>query len=104
MLSPSLRRLKSFASHMQEGLSEAEAKTRLVKYGRNELVERSRPGFFRMLLDQFNNFLVIILILAAVISLFLGEVVDASAIMAIVVLNAVLGVIRELKLNRRWLP
>ena len=89
--------LEAFESHMRNGLSEAEAKARLAKYGRNELVERPRPGFLKMLLDQFNNFLVIILILAAVISLFLGEVVDASAIMAIVVLNAVLGVVQESK-------
>ena len=50
-----------------------------------------------MLLDQFNDFLVIILIVAAVISLFLGEVIDASAIMAIVILNAILGVVQESK-------
>jgi P-type Ca2+ transporter type 2C len=89
--------LDAFASHMQNGLSEAEVQARLAKYGRNELVERPRPGFLKMLLDQFNNFLVIILIFAAVISLFLGEVIDASAIMAIVVLNAILGVIQESK-------
>ncbi|MGD9579189.1 MAG: cation-transporting P-type ATPase [Syntrophorhabdus sp.] len=50
-----------------------------------------------MLLDQFNNFLVIILIIAAVVSLLLGEVIDAVAIMVIVVLNAVLGVVQEYK-------
>ena len=56
-----------------------------------------RPGFLKLLLAQFNNFLVIILIVAAVISLLLGEVVDALAIMAIVTLNAVLGVVQESK-------
>jgi Ca2+-transporting ATPase len=60
-------------------------------------MERPRPGFFKLLLDQLNSFLVIILIVAAVVSLLLGEVVDASAIMAIVVLNAVLGVVQESK-------
>ncbi len=50
-----------------------------------------------MLLDQFNNFLVIILIIAAVVSLLLGEVIDAVAIMVIVVLNAALGVVQEYK-------
>ena len=59
------------------------------------MTERPRPGFLKLLLAQFNNFLVIILIVAAVISLLLGEVVDALAIMAIVVLNAVLGVVQE---------
>ena len=51
----------------------------------------------KLLFDQFNNFLIIILIVAAIISLLLGEVVDAIAIMAIVTLNAVLGVVQESK-------
>jgi Ca2+-transporting ATPase len=86
-----------FDTHLQVGLSGQEARARLEKYGPNELLERPRPGFFKMLLDQFNNFLVIILVAAAVVSLFLGEVIDASAIMAIVALNAVLGVVQESK-------
>jgi Ca2+-transporting ATPase len=84
-------------THLQVGLSEQEAQARLEEYGANELLERPRPGFLKMLLEQFDNFLVIILIAAAVISLLLGEVIDASAIMAIVALNAVLGVIQESK-------
>jgi len=84
-------------THLHLGLSSQEARARLDKHGPNELMERPRPGFFKLLLDQFNNFLIIILIVAAVISLLLGEVIDASAIMAIVVLNAVLGVVQESK-------
>ena len=84
-------------THLHAGLSSQEAKARLEKFGFNELVERPRPGLFKLLLDQFDSFLVIILIVAAVVSLLLGEVVDASAIMAIVMLNAVLGVVQESK-------
>ena len=87
----------TFETHLKNGLSAQQAMERLEKHGPNELVERPRPGFWRMLLDQFNNFLVIILIVAAVISLLLGEIVDASAIMAIVILNAILGVVQESK-------
>ena len=86
-----------FETHLHLGLSRQEAQARLERYGPNELTERPRPGFLKLLLDQFNNFVVIILLVAAVISLFLGEVIDASAIMAIVVLNAVLGVVQESK-------
>ena len=50
-----------------------------------------------MLLDQFNQFLVLILIVAAIVSAFLGEYVDSGAIMAIVILNAILGVVQESK-------
>jgi P-type Ca2+ transporter type 2C len=84
-------------SHLEKGLTQQEAKDRLQKHGPNELTERPRPGFLKLLLAQFNNFLVIILIIAAVVSLLLGEIVDASAIMIIVVLNAIVGVVQESK-------
>jgi Ca2+-transporting ATPase len=89
--------LQNYETHLQNGLTSQQANDNLERFGPNELIERPRPGFWKMLLDQFNQFLVIILIVAAIVSLFLGEVVDASAIMAIVVLNAVLGVIQESK-------
>jgi P-type Ca2+ transporter type 2C len=86
-----------FATHLEKGLTQEEAAERLHKFGANELTEKPRPGFLAMLLSQFNNFLVIILIFAAVISLLLGEIVDAVAILIIVVLNAVVGVVQESK-------
>ena len=84
-------------SHLEQGLSQSEARSRIEKFGANELSERPRPGFLALLWDQFNNYLVIILIVAAAISLSLGEVVDSIAILVIVVLNAVVGVIQEAK-------
>ena len=84
-------------SHLEKGLTQVEAQDRLREHGYNELREKPRPGFFQLLLDQFNNFLVIILIIAAAVSLLLGEYIDAIAIMVIVVLNAVVGVIQESK-------
>ena len=87
----------SLQTSVIDGLSVAEAQNRLQRLGANELSERSRPGFLALLLNQFNNFLVIILIVAALVSLALGEYVDAIAIMVIVLLNAVVGVIQESK-------
>lgn len=87
--------IRELQTDPEKGLSNEEARRRLSRFGPNELAERPRPGFWRMLLDQFNNFLVIILIAAALISLVLGEMEEAIAIMAIVLLNAVLGVIQE---------
>jgi len=84
-------------SHLEQGLSQSEARSRIERFGANELSERPRPGFLALLWDQFNNYLVIILIVAAAISLSLGEVVDSIAILVIVVLNAVVGVIQESK-------
>jgi Ca2+-transporting ATPase len=89
--------VSTLRTHLTQGLSDEEACARLAQYGPNELQERPRPTFWHLLLGQFNNFLVIILLASAVISLLLGEYVDASAIMAIVVLNAVLGVVQESK-------
>jgi Ca2+-transporting ATPase len=86
-----------FETHLELGLSQREARERLAQHGANELSERPRPGFLALLWDQFNNYLVIILVVAAVVSLLLGEYVDSIAIMVIVVLNAVVGVIQESK-------
>ena len=87
----------NFQTHLERGLAQPEALARLAKYGGNELSERPRPGILALLWDQFNNYLVIILIIAAAVSLALGEYVDSIAIMVIVVLNAVVGVIQESK-------
>ncbi len=89
-----------FQTHLEKGLSPEEAQDRLQKYGANELSERPRPGFFALLLSQFNNFLVIILIVAAVVSLLLGEYIDSIAIMVIVALNSVVGVVQESKAEK----
>ena len=92
--------ISQLETHLERGLTQNEAQARLKKYGHNELKERPRPGFLSMLLDQFNNFLVIILIIAAVVSLLLGEIIDATAIMVIVVLNAIVGVVQESKAEK----
>ncbi len=84
-------------THLTHGLTTEEAVNRQAQHGFNELVEKPRPGFLKLLLGQFDSFLIRILILAAIISLILGETVDALAIVAIVVLNAVLGVVQESK-------
>jgi P-type Ca2+ transporter type 2C len=84
-------------AHIELGLTGAEARERLQRFGANELTEKPRPGFLALLWDQFNNYLVIILIIAALIALALGEWVDSVAIMCIVVLNAIVGVIQESK-------
>jgi Ca2+-transporting ATPase len=84
-------------THLEDGLTAQQARERLQKHGPNELQEKPRPGFFSLLFDQFNNFLVIILIVAAVVSLLLGEYIDATAIFVIVALNAIVGVVQESK-------
>jgi Ca2+-transporting ATPase len=77
------------------GLSEEEARLRLEQYGHNQLEESPATSLLEMLWEQFNNFVVWLLIAAALISGFLGEWIEAAAIMAIVVLNAGFGIIQE---------
>ncbi len=77
------------------GLSEAQVTTRLAQYGPNELVERGLKSPWVILWEQITNPLVLLLIFAAVISAFLGKADSVIAIAAIVILNAVLGVVQE---------
>jgi Ca2+-transporting ATPase len=77
------------------GLTTEEAKRRLDHFGPNQLKEAPRPTFLQMLWEQLNNFVVILLIIASLISALLGDYVEAAAIMAIVVLNAILGIVQE---------
>jgi len=78
-----------------EGLTSEEAAQRLSQYGENQLQEAPRATFWQMLWEQLNNFVVIMLIVASIISAVLGDYVEAAAIMAIVVLNAILGIVQE---------
>ncbi len=87
--------LQQLATPDKVGLTPEEASRRLGKYGPNQLVESPPISFWQMLSEQFNNFVVILLIVAALISAILGEFIEASAILAIVILNAALGVIQE---------
>lgn len=82
------------------GLSGAEAARRLELYGANALREKPAEGWLSRLARQFASFLVVILVLAGILSYAIGERVDAAVILAIVVLNAILGVVQEGKAER----
>ena len=79
----------------EEGLSTSEVERRVEKFGFNELKEGEKTTIWEMILAQLSDFLVILLLVAAVISALLGDWIEAGAIMTIVVLNAVLGVVQE---------
>ncbi|MFN2146338.1 MAG: cation-translocating P-type ATPase, partial [Anaerolineales bacterium] len=79
----------------ENGLSAGEVAARAEKYGRNELKEAPPRTIWAKLWAQFNDFTIWLLIGAALISALLGEWVEAAAILAIVILNAVLGIIQE---------
>ena len=87
--------LEQLATPPETGLSAEEAGRRLQMYGPNQLQEAPGTTFWQMLWEQFNNFVIILLVIAAAISALLGDYVEAGAILAIVILNAALGVIQE---------
>ena len=82
-------------TNLQSGLSSADAAKRLAQYGANELKEKRARSLWRMLLDQFADFMIIVLIGAAVVSGIVGDAEDTIAIIVIVILNAVIGFIQE---------
>jgi Ca2+-transporting ATPase len=82
------------------GLSEDEAKKRLTKYGSNVLKETKKKTSFMMFLDQFRDFMILVLIAAAIISGIIGELSDTIAIVVIVILNAVIGFIQEYRAEK----
>ena len=92
--------LEKLQTQPLSGLSSAEAARRLEQYGPNQLAEGPRRTFLQMVIAQLNSFVVILLIAAAIISSIVAVVehesfIEPAAILAIVVLNAILGVVQE---------
>lgn len=88
------------STDLEKGLSSELAKERLKSHGYNELISKEGPTIWQMLLSQFQDFLVLILIGASLVSALIGEVTDSVVIILIVVLNATLGVVQEFKANK----
>lgn len=83
-----------------EGLTEAEAKERLEKNGLNELIEKKKVPLWLLFLNQFKDFIVLILATAAIISGILGELTDTIIILIIILLNAIVGFVQEYKAEK----
>ena len=92
--------LKELSTDFSKGLSEKEAELRIEEYGKNELEVQTKKGFLSKFIAQFADFLIIILLLAAGISAFVGEREDAIIILSIVVINAALGIYQEGKAEK----
>ncbi len=84
----------------REGLTEAQVAERQATYGKNTLPTEGGTPWYKILLSQFTDLMVIILIIAAVISAFLGDTRDVVVILAIVILNAILGTYQEFQAEK----
>lgn len=98
--------VKELNSREDVGLKNSEAQKRLLKYGRNEIVEKKTNGIFSMFFSQFKDFMIIILLISAVISLSVsyfsgeGEYYDFVIILTIVVANGIIGTVQEFKAEK----
>jgi Ca2+-transporting ATPase len=80
-----------------EGLTSEEAELRRSKYGENKLPEKKRKTRIKLFLEQFKNYLIFILLVAAVIEIFLNKYTESAAIFIVLLINAVLGYTQEYK-------
>ncbi len=84
----------------ENGLTNVEVDKRLEQYGYNEIEEKKKISPFKIFIEQFKSFVVLILIIAVIISILINEVLDAVVIVAILIINAILGFIQEYRAEK----
>jgi len=92
--------VQSLQADPSSGLASDEALERQKQHGRNELIEKKNVSPLTLLLGQFKDFMVLVLLGATLISGLLGEYLDAITIIAIIVMNGILGFIQEFRAER----
>lgn len=97
---------KELKTNVERGLNEDEVKRRLEKYGKNKLKEKKKESLFVRFIKQFNDFMIIILIIASIVSAIIayvegsGDYIDSIIIIAIVIFNAIMGLVQETKAEK----
>jgi P-type Ca2+ transporter type 2C len=86
---------EALASDPAVGLTAEEVADRLRRFGPNDLVERGRKPAWRLLAEQFANTMILVLVAAGLVTAVIGDLKDTVVILAIVVLNAVVGFVQE---------
>ena len=89
--------LQMFGVNPETGLNEEEVKSRQQKYGQNRLQAQKKKSVLELFVAQLKDWLIYVLFAAVVITLFMGEYIDAAIILAVIFLNAILGVIQEVR-------
>ncbi|MDE2284129.1 MAG: calcium-translocating P-type ATPase, PMCA-type [Hyphomicrobiales bacterium] len=91
---------RDLGSDLDQGLSEEEAARRIERDGPNEIRERGRRSMVAMALAQFHDFMILVLVVAAIVSGVIGEASDSVVIVAIVLLNAAIGFVQDYRAER----
>ena len=89
--------LQMFGVNPEIGLNDEEVKNRQQKYGQNRLQAQKKKSVLELFVAQLKDWLIYVLFAAVLITLFMGEYIDAVIILAVIILNAVLGVIQEVR-------
>lgn len=82
------------------GIDQTIASQRLAQYGKNHIEETKKKSIFRMLLDQLSSFMILILVIVAIISGFIGDLTDTIIILIIIIINAIVGFIQEYRAEK----
>ncbi|MEM2144603.1 MAG: HAD-IC family P-type ATPase, partial [Candidatus Jordarchaeaceae archaeon] len=96
----SVERVETSLKTGPSGISKEEAKRRLQEFGPNILQEKKGPSALRIFAEQFKNYLILVLVVAAIIAIFLGDVTDSLVIWVVIVLNAILGFYQEYRAEK----
>ena len=97
---------KELRTNVERGLNEEEVSRRIEKYGKNRLKEKKKESMFIRFIKQFNDFMIIILIIASIVSAVIayvegsGDYIDSIIIIAIVIFNAIMGLVQETKAEK----
>ncbi|PVX44370.1 Ca2+-transporting ATPase [Flavobacterium sp. 103] len=83
-----------------KGLDSVTASELLLEYGKNQIEDQKKKTAFQMFLQQFTDFMIIVLIAAAIISGILGDLIDTIIILAIIIINAIIGFIQEFRAEK----
>lgn len=92
--------INELSTDLINGLSSSEAKLRLTKYGLNKIQGKKKKSIFQLFLAQINDIMIYILLIAAIISLVVGEFSDSIIILIVIFINAIIGVIQESKAEK----